>query len=189
VPDQQAASGIESPTRVDELDEYFDRLSAAFASRMNAAVEGPPEPASPAESPFAVNPHRDIVDVSQAGRDPVEWPSAGIASGNVLDRPAAPASEHAGDVPATAPREKPAALPALADAFAALLAAEEEKSAHSRAPAAPAVVNDDIVEQVTRRVLAQFSDGVVRETVANLVAEIAERLIREEIERIKALIK
>ncbi len=57
------------------------------------------------------------------------------------------------------------------------------------APAAavpvPLAVTDDLVAQVSARVLLQLTDRVVRETVA----EIAERLIREEIERIKASIQ
>jgi hypothetical protein len=51
------------------------------------------------------------------------------------------------------------------------------------------VVSEDLVEQVTRRVLDRLSDRVVRETVADLVSTIAERLVREEIERIKASLK
>jgi hypothetical protein len=46
-------------------------------------------------------------------------------------------------------------------------------------------VTDDLVAEVSARVLLQLTDRVVRETVA----EIAERLIREEIERIKASIQ
>jgi predicted transcriptional regulator len=47
------------------------------------------------------------------------------------------------------------------------------------------VITDDLVAQVSARVLEQLTDRVVRETVA----EIAERLVREEIERIKASIQ
>jgi hypothetical protein len=84
-------------------------------------------------------------------------------------------------------------LPPLADAFAAILAAERRDPARaSAAPAWPshsASVPDDLVDQVTRRVLEQLSDQVVRDTVSDLVSSIAERLIREEIEKIKAAIK
>ena len=58
----------------------------------------------------------------------------------------------------------------------------------ARHRAAP-VVTDELVEQVTRRVLDHLSDRVVRETVAEIVSQIAERLVREEIERIKASLK
>jgi hypothetical protein len=79
----------------------------------------------------------------------------------------------------------------LADAFADLLAAEQGapapawQAARAEAPA----VSEDLVEQVTRRVLDRLSDRVVRETAVDLVSAIAERLIREEIERIKASLK
>jgi CheY-like chemotaxis protein len=129
---------IDNTARAEELDQYFDRLDAAFASRLNAS-----------------------------GR-------------------AAPASGEAGGAPAA--DETGAGLPALADAFAALLAADREETAPGgRASAAP--VSDDLVERVARRVLAHLSENVVRETVAAVVAETAERLVREEIERIKAAIK
>ena len=93
-------------------------------------------------------------------------------------------------------------MPALADAFAALLAAEQRVGAPAwptgpsldaagRAPVA-AVDLDKLAIDVTERVLDQLSaraDQVVRETVADLVSQIAERLVRDEIERIKNSIK
>lgn len=89
----------------------------------------------------------------------------------------------------------PVALPPIADAFAALLAAERNEPPPAAAAAAPAQVaagridTDDLIEQVTRRVLERLSDRVVRETVADIVSKVAERLVREEIERIKASVK
>ena len=52
-----------------------------------------------------------------------------------------------------------------------------------------AVITDDLVEQVTRRVLERLSDQIVRDTVSEIVSATAERLVREEIERIKSTIK
>ena len=84
-------------------------------------------------------------------------------------------------------------MPPLADAFAALLAAEQSAPSPSGAPEWPAgptpALIPDLVEQVTRNVLEQLSDRVVRETVRDVVTEVAERLVREEIERIKSSIK
>ena len=85
-------------------------------------------------------------------------------------------------------------LPGLAEAFAALLAAERLESS---APAAlwPAVsapstaVSEETIEAITRRVLDRLSDAVVREAVSDVASKIAERVVREEIERIKAAIK
>src|SRR5438552_9559826 len=73
--------------------------------------------------------------------------------------------------------------PPLAEAFAALFAAEHGTPPIDATPAAQGPAIDDIVEQVSRRVLAQLHERVVRETVADLVSDIAERLVREEIER------
>jgi hypothetical protein len=95
------------------------------------------------------------------------------------------------------PPVSPAALPSLGDAFAALLIAEEHASAPASAlawpgtmaPAAAPAITDELVADITRRVLDAMSDRIVRETVADLVSQIAERLVREEIDRIKASVK
>jgi CheY-like chemotaxis protein len=82
----------------------------------------------------------------------------------------------------------PPALPPLADAFAALLEAEqgELRGATSwPAAAAPVAITDDLIDAISMRVLEQLTDRVVRDTVAS----VAERLVREEIERIKASIE
>jgi CheY-like chemotaxis protein len=86
-------------------------------------------------------------------------------------------------------------LPSLADAFAAILASEDDPDAAqtaplwpSAAPPAPAL-DDEALEAIAQRVLARLSDRVVRDTVADMVSAVAERLVREEIERIKASVK
>jgi uncharacterized membrane protein len=91
----------------------------------------------------------------------------------------------------------PRELPEIADAFAAILAAEQGNPGASSAwlassPAPTAVapaITDELVDRVSRRVIEQLTDRVVREAVADAVSGIAERLVREEIERIKASIK
>ncbi len=117
--------------------------------------------------------------------------------------------------PAPAPRapavQESYEPPAIADAFAALLDAEVDavqavvfepppaggtstgpvgpsaSSAIAAVPPGPAVavVSDEIVEAVVRRVIARMSDEVVRDVAATLVPEIAERLVREELMKIK----
>ena len=87
-----------------------------------------------------------------------------------------------------------AARPSLADAFAALLAAERSangsKDTAASVLSSPRLVpNDDVIERVTRRVLEQMSDLVVRQTVTDIVQTTVERLVREEIDRIKSNIK
>ena len=98
---------------------------------------------------------------------------------------AAPRDEATTSVPA-GDWEMPG-TPTLAETFAALLAGKVDAPTREY-PAAPAIT-DEIVEQVSRRVLAELSERVVRETVSEIVSAIAERLVREEIERIKASIK
>jgi CheY-like chemotaxis protein len=147
------------------LDDYFERLDAALAGIAGAPTghSGPTAP-QPAESsaPF--------------GSDPAE--------------PGAELPEQSAETPPIRFREA-LELPSIADAFAALLAAEQSKPLPASAPTWPAIApsNDALVEKVTRQVLAHMTDRVVRETVADLVSQVAERLVREEIERIKAAIR
>ncbi len=88
----------------------------------------------------------------------------------------------------------PASRPSLADAFAALLAAERSANGHKRptptlVSSSRPVPSEEVIERVTRRVLEEMSDAVIRETVTEIVHATAERLVREEIERIKSNIK
>ena len=177
------------------IDDYFDQLDAAFSNLSGK----PAQPAGPAPAPgidwFGL---KHASPASTAEPEPeLEYDAAPEP---VWARVAAKEEEEAEAgatfaAPATEP--PPAAaiatdLPPIADAFAALLEAEQGELAPLAAPAwpaaaasAPVAVTDDLVAQVSARVLAQLTDRVVRETVA----EIAERLIREEIERIKASIE
>ena len=75
----------------------------------------------------------------------------------------------------------PAAPPpkvTLANAFTALLAAEQSMPTGP----APAAMSEASIEDAVRRVLVRMTDDLVR----RIVVDTAERLIREEIERIKA---
>ena len=238
-----------------ELNDYFDRLDAAFSTLSPNAP--PPAVAAVAASadPPATPP---ISDIDWFGSRTVEAPStepwnvapppadvapmdlplvqaapaAGFAAPDTAaeidafaapderfapieesapiaaadrDVPAQPepsvaAREHHDPMPATpAPVTLPppnAPLPALPDAFAALLASEQGMPATPAdglwpaAAAAPApAITEEMLEDVTRRVLARLSDTVVREAVADIASKVAERLVREEIARIKASIK
>jgi hypothetical protein len=156
------------------------------------------EPAAEAAPMVADEPA--VASVSIAGPDerlaPIE------ESVPVEPADAEPSARHAAIVTAPPalefPLPHPPSLPPLADAFAALLAAEQghklsadahlwPASAPSQAP--PAAVSEALIESVTRRVLERLSDTVVREAVADIASKTAERLVREEIERIKASIK
>ena len=79
----------------------------------------------------------------------------------------------------------------MADAFVALLAAEQGETLTipgmfaPTAPAGPVAITDELVERVSERVLSRLNDAVVRETVKDTVSRVAERLVRDEIDRIK----
>ncbi|HEY7447219.1 MAG TPA: response regulator [Vicinamibacterales bacterium] len=79
----------------------------------------------------------------------------------------------------------------MADAFVALLAAEQGETlaipgVFAPPPAAgPIAITDELVERVSDRVLHRLNDAAVRDTVRDTVSRVAERLVREEIERIK----
>jgi CheY-like chemotaxis protein len=157
------------------LDEYFDRLDAAFTTLKQA-------PAAAADAAQALPAAGDDV---AAGTPAAAAPAAASAP------PVEPAV--AGPTPAPAPRA-PAQVPGIAQAFSALFAAERGEPA----PDVPAFIGpsalpqasmDDLVERVTRQVLERLSDRVVRDTVTDVVSRVAERLVRDEIERVKATLK
>ena len=148
-----------------ETDSYFDHLDAAFAS-----LAGPREQVAATPRPAAAGPHLP----------PFENPP----------------SADAAPQPEPVSTGRPASvLPSLADAFAALLAAEQRSGA-TGAPLngvwpgpALAPMRNDFVEEVARRVLDRLSDSDLRDTIVEIVSNVAERLVLEEIERIKASIK
>jgi hypothetical protein len=83
----------------------------------------------------------------------------------------------------------------VADAFAALLEAEQKGAGLPPAPGEatmPAVsfgapvVTDALVDAVVERVVQRLGGGSLQDVVARVVSETAERLVREEIERLKA---
>ena len=73
------------------------------------------------------------------------------------------------------------AVPSLADAFAALLSAEQGRRVSSSTVGSP-TISDEVVNEIVDKVIARMTDKVVRDTVL----DVAERLVREEIDRIKA---
>ena len=194
--DSPFAPSAKAAAAAPAADDYFDRLDAAFASLSSGAP--PPRSAAPAKG----NPIAESIDwfsqktsAATTAAPPADLPLSYGSPQAEWARPPAPAPP-APAPPAPAPRP---VLPPLADAFAALLAAEQSTPAPQAAPqwpvppppaAAPReVIPDDLIEQVTRRVLERLSDRIVRDTVAEIVSKTAERLVREEIERIKASIK
>jgi len=183
------------PSPEPPLDDYFERLDAAFAG-----LGG--EPAEPTPLPPEIDDFR-AVDVPTVEKllgstllheAPGEGPLAHmplVASAvrsSVLDivTPPGGAGESADAVPAGGRNP-------IADIFTALFALEqgEPGAAPVRLPApqpAPVVVTAELVEEVTRRVIERLAPDTARELVRQIVSEVAERLIRDEIARIKSAV-
>lgn len=184
------------------LDDYFDRLDAAFANLSSDSQRDTSEAARPTLDAgldwFDNNPPASrSPDLPLAPPPPSPPPALGpVPTAQTAASPPAPPAR-----PAPAPAAPsntpsgPAASSPLADAFALLLAAEQGQGLPGAglnwpvpAPAA-SVDTDALVHRVAVRVLGQLSDRVVRETVADIVSKVAERLVRAEIERIKSAAK
>jgi CheY-like chemotaxis protein len=178
------------------VDDYFNRLDAAFATLGSASRAVTPVPQGDASGGGS----QEVPTVKDLlGDGAMRGPSANLPMefGRVTLPPLEPPdmtptlSAAPGPQPADDRRDPPAgpAAHALAELFRALLAAEQGDAGALRrfqpAPAAPAVT-DDLVDEVTRRVLARLSPQAARDVVADVVADVAERLVREEIERIKS---
>jgi CheY-like chemotaxis protein len=227
------------------LDDYFDRLDAAFQSlsgpapiaASSKAASAPPadsvpdidwfgatnESSAPASEPWDLPVPEQERSPAEAAELSLSYPSPppafdARASESTEAVVSVPFVEAVAEVPAEAvppvsaqavrddapaaafvppasapPPQLPTinALPPLAEAFAAILAAEQHEHAASASAGWPggSPSPDDLVEQVTRRVLDHLSDKVVRDAVSDIVSQIAERLVLEEIERIKASIR
>jgi cell pole-organizing protein PopZ len=108
-------------------------------------------------------------------------------------QPAAPvaappaAAQYRSPLPVSPPAAAPASAPiSLAEAFAALLAAEHGQAIAPRGEARPsagsaAAPSPAVVDDIVRRVIDRLQDQDMRQTVV----DVAERLVREEIDRIK----
>ena len=181
------ASDLELPAPP-AMDERPDLPLSAFAATAAEPETAPgatviaPEEHHASSAPAAEVPHVPILATAASPAPVAEAPSPGaeVPAPAVDALVAQPAVVTA--APAAQPQVPVHQIPTLADAFAVLLAAEKGEVI----PAWPA---DDIVEQVTKRILAQLSERIVRETVADVVNAVAERMIREEIERIKSAIQ
>lgn len=182
-----SADATERPRAEGEsLEDYFDRLDAAFANL--GAVSAAPPPVSPDED--LRTSLRDLHD-PEPDADMTRTPAwqAARGSGPGLEPEPAPARAAAVDAPARWDVDLTDDLaggrqPHLATAFAALLAAEEGQPLPAAAlePRTP-VVGEDTIEEIVTRVIARMGD----ESTRQLVIETAERVVREEIDRIKRM--
>ena len=112
----------------------------------------------------------------------VQTPTAAVDRGTAAPQvPTPPIPPALAASPGPASSHGVVAAPSLAEAFAALLSAEEGRRV-SPSTLGPAGISDDAMNEIVERVIARMADKVVRETVI----DVAERLVREEIDRIKA---
>jgi hypothetical protein len=172
------------PAPSSSLEDYFDRLDAAFASLEGGAPADatltqrpplPPQPPHPISHAPATFAEQDAIggwdpDLTVTPSRPaaVQPPRVDVAPNQVAAAP-----------PAAQPPAQPAPplpMPSLAEAFAALLSAEQSRPIAPSAIGGPAQIGDEIIEEVVRRVIARMGDSVL---------DAAERLVKEEIERIK----
>lgn len=172
------------------LDDYFERLDAAFASMQQTPAPPAPDAEEPAGAAvFPAGPASFVSGAETGGPGPEQaQPGADALT------PGSPVDE-AERVPAV-PGIQPSAHPAgIAQAFSALFAEERGEAAPGPVPglfgppALPQALLDTLVERVTQQVLERLSDRVVCETVTEIVSRVSERLVREEIDRVKATLK
>lgn len=201
---------------VDEsLDDYFNRLDAAFAnlgtSGPAASTEAPaqmtdldvqaPEetrvptidellavalpPAPAIDLPLNAPPAAPVHPVPPVSPPPVEPPD--VTPTRAPGAAAMPVSDQPEAPPPTSISRS-----VVTDAFSALLAAEEGQSTPSvRLTAAQAepVVTEAMLDEITRRVLERLAPGAtdaLHEVVRQIVSEVAERLVEQEIRRIRS---
>ena len=173
-----------------KLDDYFQGLDAALAVLDGKADSRPPMPVEMDDFRASDVPTLEKLLGSTPLRDTggsAEPSFAATAMGaSVLDA----LGGHA-RVADAAPAPPPGGGGnVILDAFNALLAMEQgEPRPPTRGPAAagaPAVVTDELVDEVARRVIERLAPNTARELVRQIVADVAERLIRDEIARIKA---
>jgi CheY-like chemotaxis protein len=145
--------------KVDALEDYFDRLDAAFAN-IGTPTPTPARVSAPPPDLSRSMPE-DLVPAAEpaaADTDPMETWDPDMTAGF-----------------------GPARQPHLANAFAALLAAEEGDGAGALDALGVPAVSEQVIEDIVRRVIARMSEDVVRQAVL----DVAERLVRQEIDRIK----
>jgi CheY-like chemotaxis protein len=212
----------------DSLEDYFDRLDAAFAT-----LGGEPAPTRPMAAVVPAQPPMAAASQPATAEDFASWDPdlAGDASRPAAHepihvavvapavpaappplsvhvsvnapapipvvtsapQPAAPvaappaAAQYRSPLPVSPPAAAPASAPiSLAEAFAALLAAEHGQAIAPRGEARPsagsaAAPSPAVVDDIVRRVIDRLQDQDMRQTVV----DVAERLVREEIDRIK----
>jgi CheY-like chemotaxis protein len=184
---ERAATAEPSRKTESKLDDYFQGLDAALA-----VLDNKPDTRRPVPSELEDFRASEVPTLEKLlGSTPVResMPAADASFGAPIGSSMMDAihSRTTETVPAAPPADSGNVI---LDAFHALLAMEQgEPGPAARAqtpPAAPVAITDELVNEVTRRVLERLAPNAARDLVRQVVGEVAERLIREEIARIKA---
>lgn len=186
-------AAAETGRKESKLDDYFQGLDAALAVLDNKTDSRPPMPANLEDFRATDVPTLEKLLGSASLRE-----TAGSGPDVSYAPPIASSMMDAISGHARNAEPAPSAPPAdggnvILDAFHALLAMEqgEPRPATVRAhvpPTGPVTITDELVDEVTRRVLERLAPNAARDLVKQVVGEVAERLIREEIARIKAAV-
>lgn len=152
--------------------------SAASSGPAPSAPAAWPGGSAPAPSASAASPGMPSPGASAAAAFPAATYPGAAFTGAPPAATSSAATSPAAATPAEAPPAAPGPPPTLAEAFAALLSAEQGRPV---APPAIAPLPDSAVDQIVQRVITRMADAAVRDTVV----DVAERLVREEIARIK----
>ncbi len=204
----------------ESLEAYFDHLDAAFGGQtaegaaerpsndpiplarrpVPAAVPPPapaPAPAARSNDPFADwDPDLHGDPARPAPVEPLVFPTRAAQAQPIAPPPqpqivASPAPPPPFVPPASAPVQAPVQIPSLADAFTALLSAEQRIGLtpsgapvppHAAASGGAPAVSEQLIDEIATRVLARLSDES-----RPSIHDVAERLVREEIERLKSI--
>lgn len=163
-----AAKPAEAPGPSPAPPAAIEPVAPAVPMIERAAAAAPHKPAPAAQVQSPAHPPVAVTESALRQRAPFDTPPVAVAE-----------------------PPRPVVSVPMADAFAALLAAEQGETLTipgvfaPPAAAGPVAITDELVERVSERVLRRLNDTVVRETVRETVSRVAERLVRDEIERIK----
>lgn len=164
-----------------------DLLGAAGGGPAGAVPVPYAAPASPSAAVAA--PPAGAFDASAGPAAPIEqWPQP---SADVPRAPVPPPVEAAAESDAEVPVPGPVLVAegsVLADAFAALLAAEQRAAEDGSTAPAPSGASryqlpEAVVSDLVERVVARLSDTYLRDRATAVVSEVAERVVREELAR------
>ena len=174
-----AAPAVDPPAADASLDDYFDRLDAAFATMAST----PAPPVAEVDPDLNVPTLDAVLAPSPVQAPPLEPPDVTPTLSPAPARLPAASDLTRKDLDPSNGRS------VIADVFTRMLAAEagEPGAAPPRLALGPQepVITEAIIEEVTRRVLERLAPDSARAVVAEVVSEVAERLVRQEIARIR----